>query len=675
MNKSTFSAIIISFLSFTLFTGTAKAQNKYIKLCKEGIKCEQREQLDSAIAKFDAAIMIKPTAWCAYSFRAIANYQKGNNTIAITDASQAIKIAPNEAYNYVIRGYSYMANKNYDDAVTDYTAALSKIKTKSNEMLLLEIYYHRGCASYNSKQYEAASNDFTKAVDLSKTIFPAYTYIYCDWRARCYVETGKYSQAITDYDIYMAITPDDFDATFFQGYSYLKNGDVDKAKSNARALLVMSPSLERCFEGISLLDIFDLDKRGKIAKGLYEDAKLSIKEYNAASSKAMGSIKLADAFQLLDSAWVYASFVKKENQDIKDSILESIIMVYSKMKIKPELPEVARKYMVQATTATEEKKYSEAISLWSKGLLAAPYYPLAYYNRALLYEIQLNYTDAVSSMEKYVELAPSATDNRSATDKIYEWDGKIKKTKTSGSTDVAALYSKIMAKSYDPSKFIFALAGGGSVGLQLSKNSSLSDFWSQIDSASSYKYSDFGPFAIFGASAELVIKPFRRLEIGLFKQTLGGIGSSGIDEPNNKLNMKCNQFGGMGRFYFSTKGMEYGEPGFYLECAYGQNKLNGFYRITSGPGINTYYKTLTGSAPYTSFGIGFGGKPSPHFYVLGNLDYFSSTFNEINYEVVTNDAKPGDIGSYGIQKNKLDNSNVTARYSGIMMKVLLGFCF
>ena len=54
-------------------------------------------------------------------------------------------------------------------------------------------------------------------------------------------------------------------------------------------------------------------------------------------------------------------------------------------------------------------------------------YPAAYFNLALLYEQQEQYSRAIDAMRKYLLLQPNAADARSAQDKIYEWEIQARK--------------------------------------------------------------------------------------------------------------------------------------------------------------------------------------------------------------------------------------------------------
>lgn len=102
---------------------------------------------------------------------------------------------------------------------------------------------------------------------------------------------------------------------------------------------------------------------------------------------------------------------------------EPIAAAYAALKVKPPISEEQRKFIVQANALREQKKYSEAISLYVEAIkLDNTAYPAGYYNIALL-DAQLGFYDnAIYEMKKYLLLMPDATDARSAQDKIYEWE-------------------------------------------------------------------------------------------------------------------------------------------------------------------------------------------------------------------------------------------------------------
>ena len=123
--------------------------------------------------------------------------------------------------------------------------------------------------------------------------------------------------------------------------------------------------------------------------------------------------------------------LKNTNQTEEDQKeMESFKPIAEKYKLletKPALTEDARKYLVQAQSAAEEKRYADGIDLLEKALTIDPTFPKAHFNRAILWELSGIYGAAIFEMKKYLMLVPNADDARGAQDKIYEWEGKIAK--------------------------------------------------------------------------------------------------------------------------------------------------------------------------------------------------------------------------------------------------------
>ncbi|HUR67086.1 MAG TPA: tetratricopeptide repeat protein [Chitinophagaceae bacterium] len=145
-----------------------------------------------------------------------------------------------------------------------------------------------------------------------------------------------------------------------------------------------------------------------------KECKLWIHNYNYSLCK-----QVVDAFFILKNKNL-DSADKKELEDFK-----LVSEKYKSAVIKPDLNEDARRFLVQATTATEEKRYNDAIDLLEKAITADPAYPQAHFNRALLWAQVSIYGAAILEMKKYLMLVPDATDARASQDKIYEWEGKL----------------------------------------------------------------------------------------------------------------------------------------------------------------------------------------------------------------------------------------------------------
>jgi tetratricopeptide (TPR) repeat protein len=426
---------------------------------------EKEGNTEAAINKYSDAISIKPKLWEAYSYRAKAYFSIANYDNAIADISQAITLSPKDNSLYEIRANCYLEKESYDKALADYNVALSNVNKKDANYFLT--FFKRGKALYYNKRYEDAIGDYTQSILLGKADPKnaeniSYTTAIYLWRGQSYMEAKRYPEAIKDFDTHLAAFPNYLQSLFYQGFCYFKNGETEKAKANALKIIDIDPSKEIYFTGEHLLDIYDLEARRKTVKLSLDDAKASFEGYKSASSKTLGNIKLSEAFAKTNKAWLYSSGISKEDRDLKDTIQNLFYKVYPLMTEKPELPELARKYMVQANTAAENKKYNEAVLLWNKAISIAPYYPLSYFNRALVKEILNDYKGATADTKTYIQLYPDAPNVRAAQDKIYEWEPKLKTNSTTITTTSVpgAIMQNKPASTASKSKVKFIMRGG-----------------------------------------------------------------------------------------------------------------------------------------------------------------------------------------------------------------------
>lgn len=649
---------------------SVNAQSKYIKICQEAIDLEKDASIDQALLKYQEAIIMKTDEWSGYSHRAIAYYHARRYEEAITDVSLAITLHPKTAYNYLIRANCYMAKGDFKQSIPDYAKGIALMKDDSyNEYAA---YFNRGRAYYEIEEYGKAVVDFTKAIQMSYKEATAATNNLFNWRGMAYLKAGKYTEAIMDFNQCLLANPQNTTVLLYQGIAYIKTENLTAANEIVDKILELEPALQLCFTDNHKLDIFDLEKRRQITASLLEMGKLSMKDYEEMPSQGMAKISLENAFNYLDSAWKYAPAVISSDREIRDTIFKRISRVYTLMKQKPDLPELARKYMVQAIQATEEKHYDVSLRYWNKAVAIAPWYPLSYYNRALLWGIMGNYRGAISDMERYVKLAPDAPDARAAKDKIYEWEAKI--PGGAGQATNLSLYSfhaYIMKEQYNPGNYYFAIAAGGSWGVQILKNETMAAFWDSRYPAKEFIARD--PF-LWAFDAEALIKPVKWIALGGFYKGLVGNGIQGKSaETHPDLVVPTKQFGGLARLYLQN-GNAYDEIDFYLQVGFGKSRLDGYYTWW---GSNSLYvahpdnRDINSVAPFRSYGFGFGGKINKHGYMNFCFDYVHVKFKEINYEL-DEESISGEPQS-GIWQS--DGSNVELNYSGLLMKLTFGVAF
>lgn len=90
-----------------------------------------------------------------------------------------------------------------------------------------------------------------------------------------------------------------------------------------------------------------------------------------------------------------------------------------------ELPESAREFKVRAENAVVEKRFVDAVEAYDRGLQLAPCWPQGHFNVALVLGEVNTFGLAIEEMDRYLLLAPDATNARQAQDKIYAWRGKL----------------------------------------------------------------------------------------------------------------------------------------------------------------------------------------------------------------------------------------------------------
>ncbi len=101
---------------------------------------------------------------------------------------------------------------------------------------------------------------------------------------------------------------------------------------------------------------------------------------------------------------------------------QDVVAKYLSADPKPEFPEEARKFRVQAEFAAQEKRIDLAIELYGKALAIVPWWPEGHYDLALVLADKKQYRDAMGEMKRYLLLAPGGSEARTAQDKIYQWE-------------------------------------------------------------------------------------------------------------------------------------------------------------------------------------------------------------------------------------------------------------
>jgi len=128
------------------------------------------------------------------------------------------------------------------------------------------------------------------------------------------------------------------------------------------------------------------------------------------------TVILADAFYVLKN---YPVVVQRQEESFQRTV-----QWFREQNPRPEFPEDARRFRVQAESAVRDKRFGDAAQRYAEALKVAPWWPEGHFNRALVLAEANHHGEAIREMKRYLMLVPEAPNARAAQDKIYEWEDK-----------------------------------------------------------------------------------------------------------------------------------------------------------------------------------------------------------------------------------------------------------
>lgn len=112
----------------------------------------------------------------------------------------------------------------------------------------------------------------------------------------------------------------------------------------------------------------------------------------------------------------------------QEAAFERAAQSYRNAQAKPQLPEEAVKYKVQAEFAVQQKRFDDAVDLYDKALGIAPWWPAGHHNRGLILGELQDYQGGIRALQKYLKLEPDASNARAVQLKIYQWESLVPRT-------------------------------------------------------------------------------------------------------------------------------------------------------------------------------------------------------------------------------------------------------
>jgi lipoprotein NlpI/V8-like Glu-specific endopeptidase len=201
---------------------TANPTNAELVLLR-GLWKDDSDQMDAAIADYDAALKLKPgypAALLARSNILARRNDHGQDDLgaAIADLNELAKRFPKSAEVLRQRAELYRRDHRFDDMIADLDQVLDLRPTSSAAFMA------RADAHAELHQFDSAASDYNKVVKLRPELPSSYVA-----RGNFRAQVGQDNAALADFDHALEIYPRESDAFSGRAYVLLRQGDTKGA--------------------------------------------------------------------------------------------------------------------------------------------------------------------------------------------------------------------------------------------------------------------------------------------------------------------------------------------------------------------------------------------------------------------------------------------------------------
>jgi tetratricopeptide (TPR) repeat protein len=199
----------------------------------EGLKAFEEKRYETTIELFSALlnkveeVQSRGTAltWRGYLYYLLDEY-----TQSLSDLSEAIRLVPEEAIGWTVRGETNRRMKRYEEALTDLTRSI-ELKPDYEWNIA-----SRGGIYQQMKRYEEALTDLTRAIELK----PDYIWAIAS-RGETYRRLGHYEDALVDFNRAIALKSDYAWAIASRGETYRRLGHYENALVDFNCAIALKP--------------------------------------------------------------------------------------------------------------------------------------------------------------------------------------------------------------------------------------------------------------------------------------------------------------------------------------------------------------------------------------------------------------------------------------------------
>ena len=255
----------------------AAAEARAQAALERGIKHLGNKNYDEAIKEYNEAIRLDPKNAKAYNGRGVIYQMKGQYDQAIKEFNEAIRLDPNDSWAYAARGGTYLTKGQYAQAVLDTKRALvlnpndelaksvlqkisggdttrTGIQNTNSAREKAQAALERGREHFGNRNYDQAISEYTEAIRLD----PKNAMVYV-CRGEAYNQKNSpfgsdkmlIDKAIKDFDEAIRLNPNDAKAYVGRGEAYYYNFQCDQAISDCTKAIRLDPNYAKAHALIS----------------------------------------------------------------------------------------------------------------------------------------------------------------------------------------------------------------------------------------------------------------------------------------------------------------------------------------------------------------------------------------------------------------------------------------
>jgi tetratricopeptide (TPR) repeat protein len=232
--KSLFSVVVGPLVAILAVTPLARAADTEFE---RGMAALQKGDNDVAITCFTAAIKSNPKNDEAYARRGAAYFAKHDCDPAIKDFGEAIRLNPNSPQWHYDRGVVHTEKHDLDRAIQDYSQAI-RLDRK-----FAPAHFNRGNAYYEKQDFDQAIKDFTEAIRLeSKTpnLLQNPSNVFHN-RGAAFLAVREFDSAIDDFSKAIRLDPKVSGSFGSRGLAYGETKQYAKAVADFAKTIELDP--------------------------------------------------------------------------------------------------------------------------------------------------------------------------------------------------------------------------------------------------------------------------------------------------------------------------------------------------------------------------------------------------------------------------------------------------